>query len=148
MSRFRETTLRASIFGPILKDGQWLVLDTQKGVLTLLEKAEDYPAHIVKQELLTEFETYALTELLDAYPNYCPYEMMISTKTGKLLSKAQKQVEDARDQGTMGNMMALEMSYLISRCRDKLKPFGIGITSVARRGYILTPLKKRHRPQP
>src|SRR5262245_59208277 len=111
--RFREFTLQFGIIGPILQEGQWLVLDTKRGVLTLLEPAQAYPARIVKQELFAELETYALVELLAAYPSYCPLEAILAVKSGDTLEETRKRVEEARARGVMEKTITQEINDLV-----------------------------------
>lgn len=121
----------------LLPEGGSLILNSEKGILSLLTGEE-----LVEQQLLTDSEMYLIAELFAAYPDYCPYEVLLSALTNDSLEKCRKQVMWGLEEGMIDAMMR-PVRNLLSRCRMKLQPFGIGITALHETGYTLTPLKRK-----
>ncbi len=94
------------------------------------------------QEVLTELEMYVLVELLEAYPHYCPYEVLRAAITDEVLSHARTTVDRAVEQKTLDRSMK-PVRNILSRCRAKLHGFGIDIRSIHAEGYILTALRPK-----
>ncbi len=106
-------------------------------VLTQLSRE----AHgLVAQEVLTELEMYVLLALLEAYPQYCPYEVLRAAVTDEVLSHARTTVHRAIEHKTLNRSMK-PIRNILSRCRAKLHVFGIDIHAVHAAGYILTALE-------
>ncbi len=147
-SQFRRygTTQQFRLFPlpKVLPEGHVLVLNTHPYslstfVLTQLS-AEAYG--LVAQEVLTELEMYVLVELLEAYPHYCPYEVLRAAITDEILSQARTTVHRAVEQKTLDHSMK-PIRNILSRCRAKLHTFGIEIRSIHAEGYILTALRPK-----
>jgi hypothetical protein len=79
--------------------------------------------------------------LLEAYPYYCPYEVLLASfSMGKLtdpnIARCKKRLEEAQEAG----VWELEMRpvrNVLSRTRMKTRAFGIDILSILETGYIL-----------
>jgi len=95
---------------------------------------------LVAQEVLTELEMYMLVALLEAYPHYCPYEVLQAAITDEVLSHARATVHRAVEHRTLDRSMK-PIRNILSRCRAKLHTFGIDIHSIHAEGYILTALR-------
>jgi len=121
----------------IYSNGDVLILNTEKGILTRLAEQE-----IIEQQLLSDIEMYVIVELLENYPEYCPFEVLLSAHTNVALDKCRQQVLWALDEGTIDVVMR-PVRNTVSRCRVKLRPFGIGITALLETGYTLTPLARK-----
>ena len=141
-----ETTQQFRFFSlpQVLPEGHVLVLNTHPYslstfVLTQL-KAEVYG--LVAQEVLTELEMYVLVALLESYPHYCPYEVLRAAVTDEILSHARTTVHRAVEHKTLDRSMK-PIRNILSRCRAKLRTFGIDIRSIHAEGYILTALRPK-----
>lgn len=124
-----------------LPEGHVLVLNTHSYSLSTFVisqlSAEVYG--LVAQELLTEHEMYALSALLESYPDYCTYDVLYAAITDEMIPGAQALVHQATDDKTLDQSMK-PVRNILSRCRAKLRTFHIDIRSVHGEGYYLAPL--------
>jgi DNA-binding winged helix-turn-helix (wHTH) protein len=97
---------------------------------------------LVAQEVLTELEMYVLLALLEAYPHYCPYEVLRAAITDEVVSQARTTVQRAVEQKTLDHSMR-PIRNILSRCRAKLQVFSIDIRSIHAEGYLLTALRPK-----
>ncbi len=67
---------------------------------------------------------YLLAELLSAYPNYCPLEVLLSAQTNESVERCRGRVNQALEQGTVEKVMRGVRSLLV-QCRPKLRTFGL-----------------------
>jgi hypothetical protein len=132
MAHFKRFTMPT-----LAPEGGIFVLNIEKGILSLLSGEE-----LIEQQLLTDSEMYLISELFAAYPDYCPYEVLLSAMSNESLEKCRQQVLWGLEEGTIDAVMR-PVRNLLSRCRMKLHPFGIEITSLHETGYLLTPLKRK-----
>jgi hypothetical protein len=126
---------------PTILNGDVFILNTRKGILTQLAGDE-----IKEQQILSEGEMYMLLELFENYPDYCPLEVLLSAQSNEELERCREQVVLALDTGTIDALMRQTRNTL-SRCRIKLRPFGMEITALLETGYTLTRLKRHGRSQ-
>jgi hypothetical protein len=147
-SQFRrhETTQQFRFFPlpKVLPEGHMLVLNTHPYSLStfVLTQLSAEVHGLVAQEVLTELEMYVLVALLEAYPQYCPYEELRVAITDEVLSHARTTVDRAFEHKTLDRSMK-PVRNLISRCRAKLHTFGIEIRSIHAEGYLLTALRPK-----
>ncbi len=137
MSRFVRFDLKA-----LLPEQSTLILDREQGVLSLLGGGAE--KEISEQQLLTPSEMPVIQALLSNYPDYCPYEVVLSAMTGKSLEKCRERVLWGLQEGEVDVVMR-PVRNLLGRARLKLRPFGIDIRSMLQTGYMLTPLRQRIR---
>src|SRR5258708_14076709 len=75
-----ETTQQFRVFSlpGVLPAGHVLVLNTHPYSLSTFVLTQLSPEvyGLVAQEVVTELEMYVLVALLEAYPHYCPYEVL------------------------------------------------------------------------
>ena len=57
------------------------------------------------QEVLTELEMYVVLALLEAYPHYCPYEVLRAAFTDEVLSRTRTSVHRAVEHKTLNRSM-------------------------------------------
>jgi len=95
---------------------------------------------LVAQEVVTELEMYVLVALLEAYPHYCPYEVLQAAITDEAISHARTTVYRAAERRTLDRAMK-PVRNILSRCRAKLHTFGIDIRSLHGEGYILAAMR-------
>ena len=125
----------------VLPEGHVLVLNTHAysfSTYVLTELSAERHG-LVAQEVLTELEMYVLLALLEAYPQFCPYEVLRAAVTDEVLSSARITVHSALEHKTLNRSMK-PIRNILSRCRAKLHVFGIDIHSIHAAGYILTAL--------
>jgi hypothetical protein len=117
--------------------GGALHLDLELGVLTLLKDNA-----LQEQQLVSPSEMYIIEALLKNYPEYCPYEVVLSAMTGKSIEQCREKVLWGLEKGTVDVVMR-PVRNLLGRCRMKLKPFGLEVKSMINMGYLIIPLKRR-----
>jgi len=126
----------------VLPEGHVLVLNTHSFSLSTFIisqlSAESYG--LVAQELVTEHEMYALSALLEAYPDYCTYDILHAAINDEMINQAQAIVHQAVDDKTLDQSMK-PVRNILSRCRAKLRTFNIDIRSVHGEGYYLAALE-------
>src|SRR6266487_4716886 len=88
--RFKAYTLSR-----LLPEGDTLVLDSDQGVLSQMHQGEE--CMLREQQLLSPSEMYVVAALLDNYPDYCPYEVVLSEITGKSVEKCRARIEAAEE---------------------------------------------------
>lgn len=98
------------------------------------------PYGLVAQEVLTAQEMYALSALLDVFPDFCPYDVLHAAITDAMPNEAQALVHRAIDARTLDQSMK-PVRNVLSRCRLKLRTFHLDIRSVHGEGYYLTALR-------
>src|SRR6266568_183047 len=126
----------------VLPEGHVLVLNTHAYSLStyVLTELSAERHGLVAQEVLTELEMYVVLALLEAYPQYCPYEVLRAAITDEVLSRARTTVHRAVEHKTLDHSMK-PIRNILSRCRAKLHAFGIDIRSLHAEGYLLTVLR-------
>jgi len=133
---------RAFALPRVLPAGHVLVLNTHPYSLStfVLTQLSAEVHGLVAQEVLTELEMYALLALLEAYPDYCSYEVLRAAITDEAPSRARTSVHLALEQKTLNQSMK-PVRNILSRCRVKLHTFGIDIRSIHAEGYLLSALR-------
>lgn len=129
----REERFMTYSLSGLLPEGQTLVADAQLRILSLLGESQ-----MIEQQHLTDNEYFLVMELLASYPYHCPLEQLLSTTSGRSLSRCREQVMRALEEGSIDFLMRPTRN-LLSRCRVKLHPFGIDIRSIIGTGYQLLP---------
>ena len=132
----------------VLPEGHVLVLNTHAysfSTYVLTELSAERHG-LVAQAVLTELEMYVVLALLEAYPQYCPYEVLRTAITDEVLSRARTTVYRAVEHKTLDRSMK-PIRNILSRCRSKLHAFGIDVRSIHAEGYILTALRTKDVPQ-
>jgi len=114
-----------------------LVLNTSSYVLSTFILTELSQEEVVAQQVVTEHEMYALMALLEAYPDYCPYEVLLATIADVTIDQARQVLHQAIAHKRLDHEMK-PIRKLISQCRAKLFPFHLDIRSVHGIGYVLT----------
>ena len=128
----------------VLPEGHVLVLNTHAYSLStyVLTELSAGVHGLVAQEVVTELEMYVVLALLEAYPQYCPYEVLRTAITDEVLSRARTTVHRAVEHKTLNRSMK-PIRNILSRCRAKLHAFGIDVRSIHAEGYILTALRTK-----
>src|SRR5579863_5137671 len=132
MPQENDDILHFSLQG-LLPADHILALNTTIGTLSHLASSQDRPQMIMQQQF-TSSEINLLMPLLEAYPYYCPYEVLLasfsmSKLTDANIARCKKRLEEAQEAG----VWELEMRpvrNVLSRTRMKTRAFGIDILSI------------------
>jgi hypothetical protein len=106
---------------------------------------------MVMEQQFTTNEICVLMPLLDAYPYYCPYEVLLAgfsfgRVTEVTVARSRQRLQEALEEGVWDQEMR-PVRNILSRTRFKTRTFGIEISSILETGYILlcspgSPLQK------
>lgn len=143
MSKQIEEVMHFSLHG-LLPQNQTLALNTQLGTLSLLSSANEVPRLLIQQQFTTG-ELCMLMPLLDAYPVFCPYEVLLASfTTGRVneatVSRCRARLLDAQGAGVWDHEMR-PVRNVLSRTRLKIRAFSLDISSVLETGYIVMPIQ-------
>ncbi|HTK06178.1 MAG TPA: hypothetical protein VL485_03335 [Ktedonobacteraceae bacterium] len=134
-----EEILHFSLQG-LLPVGHSLALNTTLGTLSHLVISQDRPLMVQEQQFTTS-EICVLMPLLEAYPYYCPYEVLLASfNNGRVtevtIARSRKRLLDAQEAGVWDQEMR-PVRNVLSRTRLKTRAFNIEISSILETGYIL-----------
>jgi len=124
----------------LLSKDHLLVLNEQIHVLSLLSTEPS----IITQQQLTINEMRVVTSILESFPQYCPYEVMLvrlfaDTITPTSLHSWQQRLSKARSLGTWQQEMR-PLRRTLSSLRNKLRAFDLEISTVREMGCSITRL--------
>jgi hypothetical protein len=124
----------------LLPIGQTLVLNPETRTLSLLS---DGPMLIVEQQLSSN-EMYLFVPILESFPHYCPYEVLLShiftkTVTPASIERCRQRLRDAHASGKWQQELR-PIRRALSSLRNKLRRFDLGISNMRERGCSLTSL--------
>ncbi|GER90098.1 hypothetical protein KDW_42600 [Dictyobacter vulcani] len=144
-----EEVLHFSLQG-LLPSGHTLALNTTLGTLSHLVCKDDRP-HMLMEQQFTTSEICVLLPLLDAYPYYCPYEVLLASfNSGRVndtaVARSRKRLQEAQEAGVWDQEMR-PVRNVLSRARLKTRSFGIEISSILETGYILMQLPRHKHPE-
>jgi hypothetical protein len=139
MQETTEEVLHFSLQG-LLPMGHTLALNTTLGTLSHLVCKQDRP-HMLMEQQFTTSEICVLMPLLESYPYYCPYEVLLASFTsGRVtettIARCRKRLQEAQEAGVWDQEMR-PVRNVLSRTRLKTRAFGIEISSILETGYIL-----------
>lgn len=142
-----EEVLHFSLQG-LLPTGHTLALNTSLGTLSLLVCKQDRP-HMLSEQQFTTSEICVLMPLLESYPYYCPYEVLLASfNSGRItestVERCRQRLQDAQEAGVWDQEMR-PVRNVLSRTRLKTRTFGIEISSILETGYILM-FMSNHKP--
>ncbi len=124
----------------LLPAGHVLVLNAAIGTLSYLICEQNLP-HMVMEQQFTASETSILVPLLESYPYYCPYEVLLASfnhghVTETNVERCRQRLQEAQAEGVWDQEMK-PVRNILSRTRLKLRAFRIEISSIFETGYIL-----------
>jgi hypothetical protein len=131
-----------SLPGLLLPDHK-LALNMEARTLTLLS---DGPL-LIKEQLFSVNEWRVMLPILDAFPHYCPYEMLLSQiycdeATEASVARYRQRLQEALSLGTWQHELR-PMRRALSSLRNKLHQFDLEISNIRERGCSLTSLTSR-----
>ena len=124
----------------LLAVNQTLVMNLETRTVSLLS---DGPTLIVEQQLSIS-ELNLLVPMLDSFPHYCPYEVLLSHLTAKVVTTAsieycRQRLREAQDCGRWEQELR-PVRRALSSLRNKLYRLDIGISNIRERGCGLISL--------
>lgn len=130
---------------PLLGQGVTLVLDRELGVVSVL-LAEDHTPRMVAQQQFTPMEVRLVQPLLEMFPHYCPYEVLLawfqhsSPVTEALIARYYTALHEAEADGTWDAHLR-PVRNVLSRARLKVQDLAIDICAIVEVGYVLMPVR-------
>jgi hypothetical protein len=129
----------------LLPEGYTFALNIPLGTLSLLSHSDDGPTLWMEQQF-TNSEVCVLLPLLQLYPHYCPYEVMLAHFNSRNVDeqnivKSRNRLQEAQELGFWEYEMR-PVRNVLSRTRLKIQVFNIDIISILETGYVLM-----HRPR-
>jgi len=96
---------------------------------------------MLMEQQFTTSEICVLLPLLEAYPYYCPYEVLLASfnngrVTEATITRFRQRLQEAQEAGIWDIEMR-PVRNVLSRTRLKTRAFGIEISSILETGYIL-----------
>lgn len=139
MPQNNEDILHFTLQG-LLPTGHILALNVPLGTLAYLIYNQDRPQMVMEQQF-TSSEVTVLLPLLESYPYYCPYEVLLASfSTGRVtegtIERCRQRLQEAEEEGVWDQEMK-PVRNILSRTRIKLRSFRIEISSILETGYIL-----------
>ena len=125
-----EKSIHLSLPG-LLPENHMLVLNTAKRIVILLYDEPEGGARSVKEQLFPPSGMRVLIPLLQAYPNYCPYEVLLAHLYPISVEEGRKQLQEAHET-TMR-----PVRRAIGSIMDGLHAFGLRVCSIRSVGYVL-----------
>jgi hypothetical protein len=126
----------------LLPPSQTLVLNRKTHTLSLL--AGGGPTLIMAQHLSAN-EMRVLVPLLESYPHYCPYEVLLAhifsnVVTEVSIEHCRQRLQEAQQRGTWQQELR-PLRRALSSLRSKLDYFDLGISNLRERGCSLISLR-------
>lgn len=126
----------------LLPPGHTLALNLALGTLSLLIYNNDGP-QLVAQQQFTDSEVCVLKPLLESYPHFCPYEILLASfnsmrVTDQEVARSREKLLEAQESGVWDQEMR-PVRNVLSRTRLKMHAFKVDIFSILETGYVLMP---------
>jgi hypothetical protein len=138
-----EQSIRHFVLPRILPDRHCVALHQDQGVGILVHlSCDEQGPHLLGTCLFPPNEVSVLAPLLDHYPHFCPYDVLLASFYGSTeedaVARAHAQLEQARESGQWDSQMR-PVRNVLSRARLRLNRLGITILSLFETGYMLMP---------
>ena len=145
IKRHKVVAPSISHFTPVglLPIHQTLVINLETRTISLLS---DGPTLVVEQQLSAN-EMHLLVPILDYFPHYCPYEVLLSHLSTKVVTAAsiarcRQRLQESQACGRWEQELR-PVRRALSSLRNKLYRLDLGISNVRERGCGLTSLAAR-----
>src|SRR6266487_4716962 len=124
----------------LLPQGHMLALNMVLGTLSHISHNSD-GALLLAEQQFTNSEICVLKPLLESYPHFCPYEVLLASfnsgnVTEQAVERCRERLQEAQEAGVWDQEMR-PVRNVLSRTRLKTRAFGIEISSILETGYIL-----------
>ncbi len=138
-----ETKISHFTLHGLLPVGQMLALNPETRSLSLLSEG---PLLIVEQQLSAN-EMRLIVPILESFPYYCPYELLLShissnIVTAASIARCRQRLQEAHDCGRWQQELR-PVRRALSSLRNKLQYFDLSISNVRERGCSLTSLTSK-----
>ena len=140
--QLNEGETRISHLSPqgLLPTGQTLAINLETRTISLLSEG---PTLIVEQQLSAN-EMRLFVPILEYFPHYCPYEVLLSYLSAKVVTEAsiercRQRLQEAQACGGWQQELR-PVRRALSSLRNKLYRLNLGISNVRERGSSLTSL--------
>ncbi len=122
----------------LLPPGKILALNLQTRTLSLLS---DGPQLIIARQF-SDNETRVVVPILESFPHYCPYEVLLAHVTANVVTEAsinycRQRLQEAQMHGT-GPQELRPIRRALTSLRIKLHCFNLEISNIRERGCSLT----------
>jgi hypothetical protein len=119
---------------PLLPANHILVLNPAMHTATLFKSEEGGEVHIVQQQHFSPNGMGVLVPLLQAYPHYCPYEVLLASLFPLSLEECREQLRESSE-------MALRpVRRAVSSILPALRSLGLRVRSIRGAGYLIEAL--------
>lgn len=127
----------------LLPEGQKLALHLEVHTLSLLGEGPE----LLKQQLFSDSEFRVLKAVLEAFPYYCPYEVLLASITHHsanltTITQSRQRLQEAQKRGEWRQELR-PIRRALSSLRNKLHIFSLEISIVREGGCCLTRLITR-----
>ena len=136
-----ETRISYPSLPGLLTSDRTLVLNLETRTLSILS---DGPVLIMEQQFSVN-ETSMLVPLLESFPHYCPYEVLLAnissnSVTAASIAYCRQRLQEALSRGIWQQELR-PIRRALSSLRNKLHRFDLEISNVRERGCSLTSLR-------
>ncbi len=132
-----EGLLRLTLAG-LLATNQTLVVNPSMRAVTLILSSPDGEAQIIAQQQFSPNGMRVLIPLLQAYPHYCPYDVLLANLCSLSLDEARRQLLD------MWVIAIRQVRRAINSLKAGLRALGLQVRTILSAGYLVeTRTKKR-----
>ena len=130
-----DALLHLSLTG-LLPPDQQLVINPLIRTATLFSYTSQGDARIVAQQQFSPNGMRVLIPLLEAYPNYCPYEALLAALFSLTVEEARSQLREIKE------VALRSVRRAVGTLSTALHAFGLRVQSVRSTGYLLEAIPK------
>jgi hypothetical protein len=118
-----------------------LILHKDLRTLSLISEDDDGPK-LLQQEILSDNELQTIIPILDAFPHYCPYEVLLANLISRTMAEStvtnwRLRLLDAHSRGIWQQEIR-PLRRSLSSLRRKLYTFGLEISTIREKGCSIT----------
>jgi hypothetical protein len=118
-----------------------LIVHKELRTLSLISDDSNGP-NLVQQEILSDNELQTIIPILNVFPHYCPYEVLLAsiisrTTVESIVGDWRFRLLEAHDKGTWQQEIR-PLRRALSSLRRKLYSFGLEISTIREKGCSLT----------
>jgi hypothetical protein len=135
----QEVVLHLSLDG-LLPANQVLAVKPSLQTVTLLATTADEEAHLLEQQHFSPNGMCVLVPLFEAYPHYCPYEVLLARLFSQTLDQARAQLRSD------WNSAIRPVRRAMNSLGPGLRAFGLRVRSIRSGGYLIEALSTRSTP--
>lgn len=117
---------------------QTLVVNPAIRTVTLISSSADGEAQIIAQQQFSPNGMRVLIPLLQAYPDYCPYEVLLANLCSLSLDEARRQLQD------MWVIAIRQVRRAINSLKAGLAALGLRVRTLLNAGYRVEARTKKH----